>query len=60
VTDSELDQLAEKAADKAVAKMTDAAFKDIGRRTVKGIAYVAGVLTVVVLLWLANHGWIKP
>lgn len=59
MSETELDQLAERAADRAVKKMTEEAYREVGRRTLRGIGYIAGVMTLAGIVWLANHGYLK-
>ena len=59
LTETEMDQLAERAAQKAVKRMTEEAYREVGRQTLRGVTYIVGVLTVAGLLWLANHGYLK-
>ena len=58
-SESELDKLAERAAQKAVQKMTEEAYREVGKRTLRGIGYIAGVMTLAGIVWLANHGYLK-
>ena len=58
-SESELDKLAERAAQKAVQKMTEEAYREVGKRTLRGVGYIAGVLTLAGIVWLANHGYLK-
>jgi hypothetical protein len=59
MTEAEMDQLAEKAAEKAIKRMTEEAYREVGRQTLKGVTYIVGVLTLVCIIWLANHGYLK-
>lgn len=59
LTDEQIDQIATRAATKAVEMMTANAYQEVGKRVVKGIFYVVGVLTLMGLGWLAATGKIK-
>lgn len=59
MSDTELDRLAERAADRAVKKITEEAYREVGKRTLRGMTYIAGVLTVAAVIWLSNHGYFK-
>ena len=54
-----LDAIADRAADKAVKKMTDEAYKAIGKGILSRLFYLAGVITVATYFWLQAKGVIK-
>ena len=59
LTDAQVEKIAEKAADKAVAKLTDRVYRDVGRNVVQKLFWIVGVLTVALWLWLQSKGIIK-
>lgn len=59
MTDTEMSKLAEMAADRAVEKMTDAAYREVGKRAVRGLLWMIGVVVVAVYLLGVQRGWIK-
>ena len=59
LTDEQIDAIAEKAADKAVSKITDMAYKQVGKSVISKLFYVTGVIVVAGYLYLQGHGWIK-
>ena len=59
LTDEQIDAIAEKAADKAVSKITDMAYKQVGKSVISKLFYVTGVIVVAGYLYLQNHGWVK-
>jgi hypothetical protein len=60
LTDDQLDQIAERAAEKAVAKMTGQAYQAIGQGVVKKGLYIIGVAAVLFYGWAVTNGWITP
>ncbi len=59
MTDTEMDQLAEKAADKAVAKITANFYQEIGESVVKKVTFLIGVIVVGLYVFGQQHGWWK-
>ena len=59
LTEDQIDQIATRAAIKAVEMMTASAYQEVGKRTVKGLLYIVGVLSVMALGWLAADDKIK-
>jgi hypothetical protein len=54
LTEKEIEEIAEKAAEKAVAKF----YLEIGKATVKKALMVIGAGVVFLLVWLGSHGQI--
>jgi hypothetical protein len=59
LTDEQIDRIAEKAADKAVAKLTDQVYREVGKGVVQKLFYIVGALVVAAFLWAKANGWIK-
>lgn len=56
LTDAQIEAIAEKAATKAVKKMTDDAYMAIGKSVTSKFFTIVGVITLVVLGWLQATG----
>jgi hypothetical protein len=56
LTDAQIEAIAEKAATKAVKKMTDDAYRAIGKSVTSKFFTVVGVLTLVAVAWLQVTG----
>lgn len=54
-----IEQIAERAAAKAVQKITDSFYRDIGRGVVNKVLTILGLLAVVAYFWLSGKG-VKP
>lgn len=59
VSDDLIEEIAERAATKAVKKMTDEAYIAIGKSITEKFFYIAGVLCVAGYLWAQSKGLIK-
>ena len=57
--DTNFEKLAELAADKAVAKLTDQGYRELGRLTLRGAVYILGIAASAFLLYAVGKGWIK-
>jgi hypothetical protein len=55
-----IEAIAERAAEKAVTKLTHDLYAQIGRGIVNKIMTVIGVLAVALFFWAAGKGWIIP
>jgi hypothetical protein len=51
LTDAQIEKITERAADKAVAKMTANFYMEVGKGFINKIFFVAGVIVVSVLAW---------
>lgn len=62
LTEWQLDDIAERAAEKAVAKTVDkltrSAYENIGRGVVRKLFYIIGAGAVALYVWAQTHGWI--
>lgn len=56
LTEEQIEQIAEMAATKAVKKMTDEAFKAVGKTVVEKMFWVIGALAVGAFAWLQTTG----
>lgn len=59
LTPEEIDEIAEKAAAKAVDQVFDRIYRDIGKGIVRKIAWVIGIGAFVLMLWLARHDYLE-
>ena len=56
LTEQQIDEIAEKAAERAVSKMTDMAYKVVGKSVLEKMCYIVGVIAVSLYFWLdARH-----
>lgn len=58
LTDEEIDIIAEKAAEKAVAKMTTAVYREVGRTIVQRFFWIVGLSALGLYFWLQSKGFI--
>lgn len=59
LSDAQIEKIAEKAADKAVAKLTDRVYRDVGKNVVQKFVWFVGVASVALFFWLQSKGLIK-
>lgn len=62
LTEEQIQIIAEKAADVAVKRMTDEAYRTIGKGVVTSsskLLTVIGILATAAYYWAQSHGWIK-
>lgn len=59
LTDAQIDKIAEKAADKAVAKITDQVYREVGKGVIKKLFWIVGVTSVALFFWAQSKGLIK-
>jgi len=55
----QIDAIADHAAERAVEKMKEEFFKEIGKRVWSGIVWAAGVSVIAAFLWAQSKGLIK-
>jgi hypothetical protein len=58
-TDEQIEQIAEKAASKAMSKLTDEAYRAIGKGVTERLFWIVGVLAVAGYFWAQQKGLIK-
>lgn len=58
LTDEQIEQIAEKAAEKAVDKITKEAYAAVGKSVVSKFTWAVGVIAVALYLWLSKVGFI--
>lgn len=57
--EASIEEIAEKAAEKAIEKLTAHVYQEIGRGIVSKFMWLAGAITVGVSLWLNSKGLLK-
>ena len=58
-SEEQIEDIAEKAAEKALKKISDMAYREVGKSIVSKLLYIIGVLAVTAYLYLQSHGWVK-
>ena len=58
LTEAEIERIAEKAAEKAVQKVTDQAYRAVGKGVVNRFLWIIGVITVGFAAWLHSKGYL--
>ena len=59
LSEEQIEHIAEKAAAKAVEKLTDKVYRDVGRNVVEKMLWIVGVLVVGGYMWAQAKGIIK-
>lgn len=59
LTEAQIEEIAERAARKAVEKLTDNVYREIGKSVLQKFVYVVGAIAVALFLWLQSKGLIK-
>lgn len=59
LSDDQIEAIAEKAATRAMQKMSDEMFKAVGKNVVQKLFWLIGMASVGVYLWLQSRGYIK-
>lgn len=60
LTDDQIEQIAERAASKAMEKITDQLYQEVGKAFVAKIVWIVGVLVVAATIWAHQKGWLEP
>lgn len=53
---SELEKLAERAAEKAIEKLTNHVYQEVGKSVVSKFVYIVGACSVGLYLWMKSKG----
>lgn len=56
LTEEQIDEIAERAAEKAIEKMTTSVYRQIGKSIVEKVVYAAGASVVALSIYLAAKG----
>lgn len=59
LTEAQIEEIAERAANKAVAKLTDQVYREVGKNVIQKFTYIVGAIAVALFLWLQTKGIIK-
>lgn len=59
LTDKQIDKIAERAADRAVAKITDQVYREVGKGVLSKFVWIVGALATAAFLWAYSKGLIK-
>jgi hypothetical protein len=59
LTEEQIDEIAERAAEKAVTKVIDHFYAEVGKGVVRKVLWVIGVGSIALFVWLAGSGHIK-
>ena len=59
LTEAQIEEIAERAANKAVARLTDHVYREVGKNVVQKFVYIVGAISVAFFLWLQGKGLIK-
>jgi hypothetical protein len=59
LSDAHIEQIAERAAAKAMEKLTNQAYMSIGKGVVNKLFMVVGVVASAAYFWALGKGWIK-
>jgi hypothetical protein len=59
LTDKQVEAIAERAAEKAVSKLTNHVYQEVGRSVVQKSLYILGACAIGVYIWLKSHGYVK-
>lgn len=59
LSDEQIEMIAEKAAVKAVSKMTDQVFREVGKGVIQRFTWILGVIAVAVYSYAYGRGWLK-
>lgn len=60
LSEEQIEEIAERAADRAVQKMRSAALQEVGRWTLNKLMWILTVAGVGLYLWMLKNGWIEP
>lgn len=59
LTEAQIEKIAEKAADRAVAKITDQVYREVGKGVISKFVWIVGALAVSAFIYAKTQGWIK-
>ncbi|MDD5688489.1 MAG: hypothetical protein PHE88_11740 [Elusimicrobia bacterium] len=59
LTDDQIEEIAERAAEKAIKKAKDDIYKDVGETVVGKFKWMVGAIVVGVFVWMVSHGLIS-
>lgn len=59
LTNEQLEQIAEMAAEKAVEKITATVYQNVGKSVIGKFTWIVGAITVGIYFWLKSKGFIE-
>lgn len=59
ISEDQIEKIAERAADKAVAKVTDEVYKLVGKSVLEKLFYIVGAIAVGAYFWMQSKGVVK-
>lgn len=59
ISESQIEEIAERAAQRAMAKLTDEAYRTIGKGVLNKLFYIVGVLVTAAYFWATSKGLVK-
>jgi len=54
-----IEVIAERAAEKAMLKMTNQLYQEVGKGVISKLLYLVGIITIAAWAWMHNNGWLK-
>ena len=59
LSEEQMEEIAERAAEKAVAKITSSVYQQVGKGVINKLMWLVGAVTVGIYFWLTGNGAIK-
>lgn len=59
LTEEQIEIIAERAASRAMLKMTDQIYREVGKGVISKLLYMVGVTAVALWAWAHANGWLK-
>jgi hypothetical protein len=56
LTEDQIEEIAERAAERAMQKLTDHMYKQVGKSVISKLFWIVGVISVGLYLWLKQKG----
>jgi hypothetical protein len=56
LTEAQIEEIAEKAAQKAINKLTNHVYQEVGKSVVSKLFYIVGACSIGIYLWLKSKG----
>lgn len=56
LTEEQIEEIAERAAERAMKKLTDHMYKEVGRSVINKLFWIVGVISVGLYMWLKQKG----
>jgi hypothetical protein len=59
LSEEEIEIIAERAAEKAMLKLTNQLYQEVGKGVISKILYLVGIVTIAAWAWMQTNGWLK-